>query len=162
MGVAPVVVCRKSGANTVIENSAAVPRNSAALTSPTVRVRNRCSGTIGSAARRSRRTSAADATMVAATSPSVGAEFHAYRLPPQTQARISVLVAMARSAAPAASRGRAGRSTAGAGSRRSRPTSAMAPIGRLTRNTQRQLAASTSTPPSSGPMMVATAKVAAM
>ena len=43
-----------------------------------------------------------------------------------------------------------------------RPASAAAPIGRLTRKTQRQLAWSTRTPPRSGPTMVATAKVAAM
>src|SRR5919202_1778877 len=58
VGLAPVVVCRNSGTNTLIANSAAVARKRAALTSATVRVRSRCSGTIGSEARRSRHTSA--------------------------------------------------------------------------------------------------------
>ena len=77
-------------------------------------------------------------------------------------ASISVLVAAASSAAPAPSSGTFGGSTSTAGSRSCSPISAIAPTGRLTKNTQRQLAPWTSAPPSNGPMIVATANVAAM
>ena len=154
VGVAPVAIWRNSGTNTVTANSAAVPRKSATLTSATVRVRSRASGTIGSAARRSCTTSAAPSASVAAIS--------AGRPPLWMQASISVLVAPASSAAPRPSSGCAGGSTAGTGSRSRRPASAASPTGRLTRNTQRQLAVSTSAPPSSGPTTVAAAKVAAI
>ena len=61
----------------MIENSAAVARKSAALAVATVRVRSRCNGTIGSAARRSRTTSAADSASVAPASPRISAEVQA-------------------------------------------------------------------------------------
>jgi len=69
VGVACVVVWRYSGTNTVIENSAAVVRNSATLETATGRVRSRLSGTIGSGARRSRATSA----RASATPPAISA-----------------------------------------------------------------------------------------
>jgi hypothetical protein len=77
VGVAPVVTWRNSGTKTVIEKSAAMARNSAALATATVRVRSRWKGTIGSAAERSRATRAAASASVAAISPRIGAESHA-------------------------------------------------------------------------------------
>ena len=71
VGLAPVVVSRKSGTKTVTENSAAVARNSAALAMATGPVRSRWKGTIGSAARRSRASSAPDRTTVAAMRPRI-------------------------------------------------------------------------------------------
>ena len=77
VGVAPVVVCRNSGTKTLMANSAAVARNSAALAMATVRVRSRSSGTIGSAARRSRTTSATASSTPAPMSERIAAESHA-------------------------------------------------------------------------------------
>ena len=71
VGVACVVIWRYSGTNTVIENSAAVVRNSATLETATARVRSRSSGTIGSAARRSRATSAIASTAPPAISATI-------------------------------------------------------------------------------------------
>ena len=77
VGVAPVVTCRNSGTKTVIAKSVAVTKKNAAPATATTRVRRRSSGTIGSAARRSRTTSPmADAT-VAANNPTISAESHA-------------------------------------------------------------------------------------
>ena len=115
VGLAPVVICRNSGTNTLTANSAAVPRNSAPLATATARVRSSPNGTIGSAARRSRTSSAPASTTVAAISESTCTESHAKRSPPQMHASISALVAPASSAAPETSSGRSGRSVSGAG-----------------------------------------------
>ena len=77
VGLAPVVVSRKSGTKTVTEKSAAVARNSAALAMATGPVRSRWKGTIGSAARRSRTNSAPVRTTVVAISARMAAESHA-------------------------------------------------------------------------------------
>ena len=77
VGLAPVVVSRNSGTKTVTENSAAVARNSVALAMATGPVRSRWKGTIGSAARRSRTSSAADRTSVAAISAMISPESQA-------------------------------------------------------------------------------------
>jgi hypothetical protein len=66
VGVAWVVVCKYSGMNIVIENSAAVVRNSAPLETAIARKRSRSTGTIGSGARRSR-TTRAPASRIART-----------------------------------------------------------------------------------------------
>ena len=49
VGVAPVVVCRNSGTNTVIENSAAVPRKSAELDTATAGFFRALGGAVGAA-----------------------------------------------------------------------------------------------------------------
>ena len=77
VGVAPVAACRKSGTKTVIENSAAVARNSAALTTATVLVRRRWRGTMGSRAVRSRATRAPESAMVAPIRARIGPESQA-------------------------------------------------------------------------------------
>jgi hypothetical protein len=74
VGDAPVVVCRKSGTNTVIANSAAVVRKSVALATATVRVDSSAKGTIGLGARRSRRTSAPASASARASSAMIVAE----------------------------------------------------------------------------------------
>ena len=77
VGLAPVVVCRNRGTNTVIANIVAMARKSATLTTATVGVRSMSSGTIGSATRRSRRTRATATTTVSAISPRIWGEPHA-------------------------------------------------------------------------------------
>src|SRR3954454_2489842 len=91
VGVAPVAVCRKTGTKTVTENSTAVVRNRAALEIATARERRSSNGTIGAAARRSRRTSAPESSANAAISPTIVGEVQSYRLPPQMQVNISAL-----------------------------------------------------------------------
>ena len=66
------LACRKSGTNTVTAKSAAVPRKRAALATATTRVRSRCSGTSGSAARRSRTIRPQAKTTAAAMSSRIG------------------------------------------------------------------------------------------
>ena len=132
VGLAPVVVCRNSGTKTVTANSAAVPRNSAALATATTRVRSSANGTIGSAARRSRararrtrttrrgdqREDRGRAPGVAVAAPDAGQHERAGRARPAARRR----------------RRRAGAPGAGApaGRRRCRPASATTPSGRLT------------------------------
>ncbi len=133
VGVACVVVWRYRGTNTVIENSAAVVRNSATLETATGRMRSRFSGTIGSATRRSRATSATASAAPPAISAMIVAEPHAYRSPPQMHASISAIVEPASRPAPARSRCFAGWCAgSGAGSLKYSPASATAPTGRLT------------------------------
>jgi len=77
VGLAPVVVCKNSGTNTVIEKSAAVARNRAELATATTRVRSRWKGTIGSMVRRSRASRAPDDTTIAAIRARIGDESQA-------------------------------------------------------------------------------------
>ena len=62
VAVAPVVTWSRSGAKTVTENRQAVVKNIAVLASATPGASSTCSGTIGSAARRSRATKPAERT----------------------------------------------------------------------------------------------------
>jgi hypothetical protein len=76
VGVAPVVACRNSGTNTLIANGDAVARSMAALANATSGLRSRPRGTIGSALRRSRTTSAPARTAVAARRATIVVEPH--------------------------------------------------------------------------------------
>src|SRR6185312_13329647 len=147
--------------NTVTEKSAAVARKSAELDTAIARMRSIATGTMGSAARRSRATSAAVRTRPPAISARLGPDVQAKRPPPRMHSSVSAPVAAASSTAPAMSSGCSGRPGGRPGTRSCRPTSAATPTGRFTRKTQRQPAPSTSAPPTSGPMMVATANLVA-
>ena len=77
VGLTSATACRYSGTNTTTENSDAVARNSAPLATATERVPSSCSGSIGSAARRSRATSATASASAAAPRPRISAESQA-------------------------------------------------------------------------------------
>ena len=77
VGLAPVAAWRNTGTKTVTANSDAVVRNRAPLAMAITGMPSSRSGTMGSAARRSRTTRAPDSRRMAPTRATIGAEPHA-------------------------------------------------------------------------------------
>src|SRR5438552_18624738 len=79
----PITACMKSGMNNVVPNMATAVSAAIAAAIETIELRNRLSGIIGSAARRSVQRNAAVMTAATASIPTMVGDPHGYRLPPQ-------------------------------------------------------------------------------
>ena len=100
VGVAPCTVCWYSGRNVIAPNSPRPTKNVMTMVSEKFRFLNTCSGSIGSAARRSTAMNATRATTASATSASTGAEAQLYSVPPQVATRMMAVATMPSSTPP--------------------------------------------------------------
>jgi hypothetical protein len=97
---APCTVCWYSGRNVIAPNIARPTRKLRAATREKFRIRNRCSGSIGSTARDSAHRNAATAATPTRARPMISGEPHAYSLPPQVVTSTIAVAATASRAAP--------------------------------------------------------------
>ena len=152
---------QSSWAQSTIDSSMApndIENSSITVTAPAkLRARNRAGSTSGLLDRRQCSTNEASSTAAAASTSTVRADDQP-QSPPSTRPRLSAPTPAVTRTAPSAS-GRGTGWPGASGSRNQPTTSAASPIGTLTRNTQRQLTA-TSRPPMTGPSAAAMPPVA--
>ena len=91
VGVAPWTVCWYSGRNVIAPNSPRPTKNASAIARLKFLLLNTCSGSIGSAARRSADRNQKNAATATAISPRTGAEVHLYSVPPQVATRMTAV-----------------------------------------------------------------------